>query len=889
MDTSLALRAGELTLRLDPEAGAHVTDATCAARPDLPLVSRWWCGYEADGQRWSDSPIDGDRAFAVARARVEEFPSGSPVAVEVTTQSAAPHLHATRRLTVYRALPFIRVRYRFETTGIEGRGPGFSVALPGISFTGALADPFVLPEDTADDGIDLGGGLARPAWRAFGDPAGDFGLLVFSSSRHVMSRLQLLDRGCAFRPAYYLAYSTNLTTTREVRFGLEHQNFGPVDELDWFVGAFRRETLADLTRLIRAFHARRRPTGGGDALEYAPGEGEWDDSIPLDALPPPRPATATLRAGGETTRHFVLPQAIDAARPVAAHDVTATLTPEDGRTGHARLHVSVAGRASPGGRAVSIPLTTGALDVLVDVSPAVPLPAQPDGRVVGAAQLAGQARGVGWISADAPDLPGGVALLQRPRDGAHPVTLTPGLAGSYDVYVGIARGIGLKYRLPGDDYWSYVHAERTDFAERVDIQTWQPVSAICRPARGAGEVLLRRVVFDSAASLELAPHPYLNGYTVISHVRFAPAPPPTPVPSIAARRRRIVGLADIPDIGSDICTDAYHEEAWREIVAQHARVGIDTVYWRVDGQCADFHTTIGTVRYASARVHDVYSPRSRCYGRALERLDPLRIAVDEAAKSGLRVFGWMRANNYSSNVVSDFFLQHPEWHEEREDGGEAAQLCFAVPEVRAHKTAILREAAAYGLHGLMIDTLRHPPMVGYHPLVVAAYRERYGEAPPRDRADRAPRGRPERASDETWARWFRVRAGYFAQFIRDLRAGLAADGRRDFPIHIRVAPTRYLHDGADLAALLDERLVDTVVTSRYVADPLDYELLFPVVRGRVPIVALADPIRADQPQLLRDLARDARLGGIGIYESNRMVHTPRFRDALQEIALSSSM
>lgn len=477
-----------------------------------------------------------------------------------------------------------------------------------------------------------------------------------------------------------------------------------------------------------------------------------------------------------------------------------------------------------------------------------------------------------------------MALLQRPGGGAQPVTVGRHLRGGYDVSAGIARGIGIKYRLPADAYWSYVHAERSDFAERVDIQTWQPVATICQPGQGTGEVTLRRASLDGERGLQLAPHLYLTGYTVISHVRFAPAPEPASAPRLTGRRRQIVGLADIADVGADIGTDAYKQDAWREIVAQHARVGIDTVYWRVDGQCADFHTKIGTVRYSTPRQHDVYSPRSRCYGRALERLDPLRIAVDEGAKCGLRVFGWMRANNYSGNVVSAFFTQHPEWHEQREDGGRAAQLCFAIPDVRAHKAANLREAAAYGLHGLMIDTLRHPPMVGYHPVVVEAFVKRYGELPPRDRSESAPRGRPERASDGRWAQWFRFRAEFFTQFVRELKAGLVADGLSDCSLHIRVAPTRYLHDGADLDALLDEGLIDTVVTSRYVADPLDYELLFEVVRGRVPVIALCDPIRSDPPSLLHDLARDDRLSGIGIYESNRMVHTPRFRDALREIA-----
>ena len=96
-------------------------------------------------------------------------------------------------------------------------------------------------------------------------------------------------------------------------------------------------------------------------------------------------------------------------------------------------------------------------------------------------------------------------------------------------------------------------------------------------------------------------------------------------------------------------------------------------------------------------------------------------------------------------------IEHPEWPEVREDGSPAPQLCFAVPEVRAHKVAILREAAAYGLDGLLFDTLRHPPMVGYHPAVVAAFRARHGEDPPRESETRLPMERTDNRTGERHA------------------------------------------------------------------------------------------------------------------------------------------
>lgn len=315
-----------------------------------------------------------------------------------------------------------------------------------------------------------------------------------------------------------------------------------------------------------------------------------------------------------------------------------------------------------------------------------------------------------------PAVPGGCALLVRPGGQAQPLRCEPRLRGAYDVFAGVARGYGLKVRLDGDPYWTYLTIDPL-----LDVQKWQPVESVCRDTR---EALVRRVEMGGRG-LEIAPHPNIHGYSVLTHLRFVPSPPPDAIPSLTGRRQFVAGLADTPDVSYELAAASYEPDTWRENLWQHAMHGVDTVYWRIDEQCADFHTKIGTVRYASPRTHSLYSPLPRYYGHALERLDPLRIAVDEGARWGLRVFGWMRTNNYSGNVVARFFLDHSEWHEVREDGRAAPQLCLAFPVVRAHKIAILRETVAYGLNGLLIDTLRHPPTVGYAPVVVNAY--------PRDR------------------------------------------------------------------------------------------------------------------------------------------------------------
>ena len=275
------LVAGDLALHFDLRQGARVTAVTHAGvrQGSGSLVERWWCGYTADGQTWSDAPLPGESPFESGPVRVRK--GGRSARPEVVAQVVSPHLRVEKRFTLYPELPFVRVRYRVETTGVEGRGPGLSLGLPAIRFHDVLADPFDLQEDTADDGLDLGGGLALPAWRVFADPDGAYGLVVFAAERQTMSRLQVTERGCAFRPSYYLAYSTEVVTTRELRLGLQYHNYGPLDEVDWFLGAYRRETLP---RAAPAHRRLPRPASPGMPSRREAGvqtgwPGEWGGEV----------------------------------------------------------------------------------------------------------------------------------------------------------------------------------------------------------------------------------------------------------------------------------------------------------------------------------------------------------------------------------------------------------------------------------------------------------------------------------------------------------------------------------------------------------------------------------------------------------------------------------
>ncbi|HCP99185.1 MAG TPA: hypothetical protein DIT99_00115, partial [Candidatus Latescibacteria bacterium] len=108
------------------------------------------------------------------------------------------------------------------------------------------------------------------------------------------------------------------------------------------------------------------------------------------------------------------------------------------------------------------------------------------------------------------------------------------------------------------------------------------------------------------------------------------------------------------------------------------------------------------------------------------------------------------------NVQSEFFRNHPEFHEAQESGTPQAKLCLAHEAVRRHKIDILIEAAAYGLDGLCLGFLRHPPILHYAPILVEGYTKTYGEPPPSDEASKDPhfiQSLP--IMDETHQQWYR--------------------------------------------------------------------------------------------------------------------------------------
>jgi len=416
-----------------------------------------------------------------------------------------------------------------------------------------------------------------------------------------------------------------------------------------------------------------------------------------------------------------------------------------------------------------------------------------------------------WMLAKLPWAQSGNALVAG--SGVHPpaLRLNPKLKGVHRIFVGVGNGVGVTLRLSGDPESTIRMAPH----QNADEGTAPPFTLFLSGRHRPQEVCYGVSQMDGR-SVRIERFPNTFGTTVLDYIRFEKLTPSQVrrwgKQEAAKPHIELSGFNDVPDISP--LTDVVNPDpaAYRANIWEHARCGFKRIYWRIDGQCSDYQSKVNTMRYISAKVHGVFSPTAKAYGRVLQKVDMLRIAVDAAKKYEVELYGWMRFNNYTGNVQSDFYKQNPQFWEEWEHGHRGGKLCLAIPEVRRHKIDILVEAASYGLQGLNLGFLRHPPILMFHPALVKSYRQKYGVLPPRD-----PK-RPDQRfintlppADWDHTRWYQHRADFMTLFGQELRTALKAKRLGHVKISIWVRPNHCLFDGIDLPAWLEQGLCDEVV------------------------------------------------------------------------------
>ncbi len=475
--------------------------------------------------------------------------------------------------------------------------------------------------------------------------------------------------------------------------------------------------------------------------------------------------------------------------------------------------------------------------------------------------------------------PSGKSLLYaQDAMGTAPLKVRHGLKGRFRVKIRVHGGWGVAFR-NSDAPFPVPFIHNAFSAIGGDHPFFNAL--VQRPK----EIEMDAGVWDlNGKALELRPYQTIYAQSIISHVRFEPTAA-SPALSFGGREKiELAGIADAADVA--FADNTVSERPYRANVAEHARLGFRRLYWRADGQCCDFHTKVGTVRYPVRRVHGVFTPNTIFYGRVLRKHDILTRAVQEARRHEMEIYGYMRINGFSGNVIPRFFLDHPELRDERESGPRQTRMCFYLPEFRKWKVEIAREIVRHGVDGLLIDLTREPPMVDYHPVVVQAYKAKYGAPPPRNlQRGFVSYGLHPLETGEEWIRWWKFRAEGFTRFGRELRAMLAEEGKPRLPIHLQVRPKMALFDGLDLPVWVNERLADLL----NVWPTTDFEVpeeIFEATRGKMPVrctVFAFGGVGSESEKRVKQVLRDPRYQGLTLYESNGAVWSPYWRSAIERI------
>lgn len=485
-----------------------------------------------------------------------------------------------------------------------------------------------------------------------------------------------------------------------------------------------------------------------------------------------------------------------------------------------------------------------------------------------------------WMVVKHPCSISGSVLMASPNTNPPDIVIDPDISGIFDVYIGIVNGDGVTVRVTGESMPIYRMAS-------VDLET--PFELRLSGEQSASEIFLGTFRMDKK-SLMLSKTPSSYATTFIDYVRFE---------TISEERQKqfndgfnqpkipLSGFSDIPDItritdSRDPDPAAYMSNIW-----EHARCGITKIYWRIDGQCSDFPCKSNTMRYISAKVHGLFSPNSKGYGRALKKFDMLEVAVEASRKYNIKLYGWMRFNSYIGNVKSDFFKNNPQFHEKNIKGINLGKLCLAFPEVRKHKIDILIEAAKYGLDGINLGFLRHPPVLEYAPVLIEGYKEKYGISPPLtiegselNYINSLP------PSDEEHIKWFGYRAGFLTEFGRELKAALAENNLAHVKISLWVRPNHCLFDGIDIDQWLEEGLCDEIVADGITSANYDNEECYGIreewkqkVQSHVPLIrGISGMSPVEKAEAMAKEAIENNYDGVCTYESNYTVLTRDFID-----------
>ncbi len=239
---------------------------------------------------------------------------------------------------------------------------------------------------------------------------------------------------------------------------------------------------------------------------------------------------------------------------------------------------------------------------------------------------------------------------------------------------------------------------------------------------------------------------------------------------MSARNWTVQGIAEL---GSWILHRRHiwpSEHAAEDMIDEHIACGIRHIVWELGRSVLTYHSNLPNATCHGVGAHyDRFYPLADSQRKAEMQVYhdrcQLRVALTYCERRNCTVYGRLCMNRHygPGSGQSVFASEHPWWNEITGDGKlDVSRLCYAIPEYRAERVAILKEAAEIGCAGLVLDFCRQPPMVRYHSALTHPYRERTGIDPRLIRVD----------EHDRYLDWCRYRAGYVTELLRELKAAL---------------------------------------------------------------------------------------------------------------------
>ena len=192
-------------------------------------------------------------------------------------------------------------------------------------------------------------------------------------------------------------------------------------------------------------------------------------------------------------------------------------------------------------------------------------------------------------------------------------------------------------------------------------------------------------------------------------------------------------------------------------------------------------------------------------------IDPFDVALEHTHEIGLQFHASYRVAGFHYpppldhfNTGSSFYKRHPEWRGVDRTGRQTPRMAYSFPEVRRFVISLLREMAQRPIDGICLLYNRRMPLVEYEPLIVEGFKGQFGDDP--------------HELDAHDPHWLSYRASVLTEFMREVRAAMDQEGRaqgRRARIEISAivggTEAENLINGMDLAAWVDEGLVDTLI------------------------------------------------------------------------------